>query len=75
MLGCGMCEVKHVLMWIFPYCHSVLTVHYQKYFRKYAFPPNSSIFLFLFVLTVLAALCYRKAKKVNLDMIGGDVFL
>ena len=75
VLGCGMCEVKHVLMWIFPFCHSVLTVHYQKYFRKYAFPPNISVLLFLSVLTILAVLCYRKAKKVNLDMIGGDVFL
>ena len=70
LLGCGLFETKSGFMWLLPFSHSILTVHYQKYFRKYTFSPGMSIFLFLILLAVLAVMSYQKAKNVNLHMTG-----
>ena len=71
-LGCVLCSIKNPYMWLVPICHSFLQVHYQVYFRKYAFSPGASFALLLGMQIVLVILTYRKAKHVNLDMIGGN---
>lgn len=74
-LGSGLCAAKNVFMWLFPIGHSILKVHYQDYFRKYIFSPKISLALFFTVQVLLAIYVYKKAKKVNLDRIGGDTLL
>lgn len=72
-LGCGLFVTKSAAMWLLPFSHSVLCIHYQKYFRKYVFSPKLSLLLFVAGLLIIAILAYRKARKVSIDMIGGDV--
>ncbi len=74
-LGCGLFVTRSVLMWALPFSHCVLSIHYQKYFRRYVFPPWLSVVLFAVLLLVLGVMAYRKVQKVSIDMIGGDVAL
>lgn len=73
VLGCGMVLLRSRGMWFFPLAHALLSFHYQKYFRKYEFSPWLSLLLFGIVLLFAGGVAYHKAKKVSLDMIGGDV--
>lgn len=71
--GSALYTVENGLMWFFTTCHSVLAAHYRSYFRKYVFSPWLSMGIFGGVIAALAVIGYQKAKKVNTDMIGGDV--
>lgn len=71
--GCGLIAIGNTGEWLFPISHAVLYLHYSTYFRAYIFPPWMSLVMFLAVWVVFAAIIYRKARKVNLDMIGGDI--
>lgn len=71
--GCGLIAIGNTGEWLFPISHSILYLHYNTYFRAYIFPPWMSLVMFIAVWAVFAAIIYRKARKVNLDMIGGDI--
>lgn len=71
--GCGLIAIDNTGEWLFPISHSILYLHYNTYFRAYIFPPWMSLVVFIVVEAVFAAIIYRKALKVNLDMIGGDI--
>lgn len=73
VLGCGLFVTKSAFMWTLPFSHSVLSIHYQKYFRKYVFSPWLSLLLFCMILLIVGGIVYRKVQRVNIDMIGGDV--
>ena len=70
VLGCGLCQVEHPWMWLFPFSHSMLGLHYQMYLREYVFSPWASMVLLAIALAVLGILCYWKAQRVDLDTIG-----
>lgn len=72
-LGCGFTQIRNGWMWLFPFSHSMLAPHYQKYFRAYVFSPWLSIVLFAALLAALALGSYRKAKKADLDRIGEGI--
>lgn len=72
-LGCGLFVTKSPFMWALPFSHSVLSIHYQKYFRKYVFSPWLSLALFCMSLLFVGAAVYRKVQKVSIDMIGEDI--
>lgn len=72
-LGCGISQTRNGCMWLFPFSHSVLAFHYQRYFRAYVFSPWMSIAFFAMILAVLAFESYRKAKKADLDRIGEGI--
>lgn len=72
-VGNGLIAIWSSGMWFFPVSHSLLACHYRKYFRKYVFSPWLSLILFGAVLLIIGIVMYRKAQKVSLDMIGGDV--
>lgn len=72
-LGCGLFVTKSAFMWALPFSHSVLSIHYQKYFRKYVFSPWLSMALFCMSLLFVGVMVYRKVQKVSIDMIGGDI--
>lgn len=72
-VGCGLILIRSQGMWLFPVSHSMLACHYRRYFREYMFAPWWSLALFVLAVLLLTALMYRKARKVSLDMIGGDV--
>lgn len=74
-VGCGLILLRSKAMWLFPISHSILACHYRKYFRKYIFPPGLSLVIFCLVLFALMIIMYKRAKKISLDMIGGDVLL
>lgn len=74
-LGCGLAEIKNTFMWLFPFAHSVLAMHYQKYFRRYVFSPWVSMGLLGAALAGLALGAYWKAKKADLDQVGGGLWL
>ncbi len=71
--GCGFIAIENMGEWLFPISHSMLYLHYNTYFRAYIFPPWISFVIFIAAWTVFAVIIYRKALKVNLDMIGGDI--
>ena len=71
--GCGLILLYNQGMWFFPVSHSLLIYHYHAYFRQYVFPPWLSLVLFGTVLLVIGIVMYRKAGKVNIDLIGGDL--
>lgn len=73
VLGCGMVLLRSRGMWFFPLAHAMLSFHYQKYLRRYEFSPWLSLVLFGTALLAAGGVAYRKAKRVSLDMIGGDV--
>lgn len=72
-LGCGLMMIQTQIMWLFPVSHAFLKIHYYKYFRKWAFPPGVSLIVLACACIISAAVIYRKAKTVSIDMIGGDV--
>ena len=72
-LGCGLFVTRSAFMWALPFSHSVLSIHYQKYFRKYVFSPWLSLALLCMVLLFVGVMAYRKVQKVSIDMIGGDI--
>lgn len=74
-LGCALYSIGNKFMWIFPISHSIVQIHYQKYLRKYVLDPRWSVSLFIALILVLVIISYRKVKKVNLDMIGGNRLL
>lgn len=74
-IGCGVMVLLNPVMWLFPVSHSFLCAHYQGYFREYIFSPWLSLELFCTVILVIGILMYRRAQKVSLDQIGGDVLL
>ncbi len=71
--GCGLIAIENMGEWLFPISHSILYLHYSPYFRAYIFPPWASLIIFIAAEAAFAAVIYRKAKRVNLDMIGGDI--
>lgn len=73
VLGCGMVLLGSPGMWGFPLAHALLSLHYQEYFRTYEFSPWLSLALFTGMLAVIGILIYRRVKKIDLDLIGGDV--
>ena len=72
-VGCGMILINNKSMWLFPISHSLLAYHYHKYFRKYLFSPWLSLGLFGIILLIIGIIIYRRAQKVSLDLIGGEV--
>ena len=72
-VGCALQAAGTGMMWFFPISHSVLRAHYRSYFRQYIFSPWLSMGVFFVLLVCLAAISYRRANKVNLDMIGGHI--
>lgn len=73
VLGGALYTIEHKGMWFFPVSHAILRTHYRSYFRKYVFSPWLSIAIFAALILVLAVISYRRAKKVNVDMIGGNL--
>lgn len=71
--GYALCELERFFMWFLPFRHMVLSMHYHVYLREYVFPPWGSITVFLVLLMIEMIVGCHKAKKVSLDMIGGDV--
>ncbi|MCI8307142.1 MAG: hypothetical protein HFH14_03735 [Lachnospiraceae bacterium] len=59
--------------WYLPASHSILAVHFNGYLRKYILSPWVSLFLYLVLLLIVGIVMYRKAAKVSIDMIGGDI--
>ncbi len=72
-VGCILAVVSGTGMWLFPVTHAFLASHYRRYYREYAFPPGLSVILLLAAWLLLAFAMYRKAHRVGLDMIGGEV--
>ncbi len=56
-------------MWYFIICHSFLSSHFSAYLRKYVFSPWLSIVILICIFVILCILSYRKAKKLNLDVL------
>ncbi|MBE5936788.1 MAG: hypothetical protein E7265_02025 [Lachnospiraceae bacterium] len=71
--GCGIMVTESSAMWFFPVCHGMLLMHYQTYFREYVFSPYASIMLLSLACVVYLIIIYKKAGKVSLDMIGGNI--
>ena len=72
-VGCILAVRRGTGMWLFPVNHAFLAAHYRRYYRRYVFPPGLSVVLLSAIWLLLAVLMYRKARKVSLDMIGGEV--
>jgi hypothetical protein len=62
---------KSKAMWLFPFSHECLLLHYYKYFRKYIVPPALSVLYFVVLIIFFSVLTYRKARRVSLETIGG----
>lgn len=66
-LGTAFCSVNTELMWTMPMAHSVIWLHYTKYFRQ---PVVSVTFSVCYLLTVIAALlvfCFIAIRRFNYD--------
>lgn len=73
MGGYALITIKSPAKWFFPMTHAQLSLHYQRYFRAYLFPPWLSLLLFIIFLLGIGIFVYHKAKKVSIDLIGGEV--
>lgn len=69
ILFSGMCLVffKNKFMWLLPQAHSILFIHFSKYFKKPIFPPDISIILFFAIGTVLYIISYINIMHRNID--------
>ena len=67
----GMCLVffKSRLMWLLPQAHSILWLHYDKYYRKMSFSVYASAIIFFVGGVVLFCLAYRRILTINIDTI------
>lgn len=65
--GYALCELERPFMWLLPFRHMVLSMHYQEYMRKYVFPPGLSAAVFIVLIGIVTVVAYQKAKKASLD--------
>lgn len=65
--GTAFCSIKTSLMWIMPMAHSVIWLHYTKYFREPVFSMQMSIIYFVSVILVLLIICVIAIKRFNYD--------
>lgn len=65
----GMCFVffRKKIMWLFPLSHSILWIHYDKYFRKVVFPIWGSLLFFIVLGTVSYSIAYMRIRSCSLD--------
>lgn len=64
-MGLGGSQLK----WFFLLEHSVLSMHFQKYFRDYVFSPYYSLAVFLALLIVFCIWLYVRAGRVSMDIL------
>ena len=57
------------LKWLFLLEHSILSMHFQRYFRDYVFSPYHSLAIFLTLLLVLGVWLYIRAGRVSMDIL------
>ena len=74
VVGVGMIFLNSMMMWITPLAHARLAWHYDEYLRKYVFPPDWSILILSGIVIIAVVVAWHKAKRVSIDLIGGDLF-
>lgn len=62
-LGAALCSIKTRLMWIMPMAHSIVWLHYTKYYREPVVSIELSFLYFGIILIVLAACCIVSMRK------------
>lgn len=61
--GSALCSLQSKLMWCFPMSHTVVWLHYTKYFRKPVIELGWSYLYFLVIIGVLLICLFRSVKQ------------
>ncbi len=63
MMGMAAVSLRKNIEWLFPSAHSILWIHYDKYYRAVRFPILGSIAILLCMSVILNILAYTRMKK------------
>lgn len=66
-IGTALCSIKSELMWGTPMAHSIIWLHYTKYYRAPIVPIWVSCLYFCVLIIVLVILCYIFVRRFNYD--------
>ncbi|HCJ07025.1 MAG TPA: hypothetical protein DHV96_01275 [Lachnospiraceae bacterium] len=70
IIGIAFCTIDTPQKWCFPISHSILWIHYQDYYRAYAFSPSNSLLLFGVLIVTIYVSILKKATSVHLDILS-----
>lgn len=68
-VGIGLAALKVKGMWLLPVSHTILWLHYQRYYREYVFSPTWSVCILFVLVGIIYVLIGKKSKIVNIDAI------
>lgn len=66
-IGTTLCSIKSDLMWGTPMAHSIIWLHYTKYYRSPVVPLWVSCLYFCAIIAVLVLMCYISVRQFNYD--------
>lgn len=66
-IGTALCSIKSDLMWGTPMAHSIIWLHYTKYYRSPIVPLWVSCLYFCAIIAILVLMCYISVRKFNYD--------
>ena len=69
-LGTAFCSIRATLMWTMPMAHSIIWLHYTKYFREPVVSMAFSIFYLLTFIIVVLVLCFVAISRFNYDNVA-----
>jgi hypothetical protein len=69
-LGTALCSIKSGLMWLMPMAHSIIWLHYTKYYRAPVVPVWQSAVYFGVLIAVLTIFCFFVIRKFNYDNVS-----
>ncbi|MCR5677066.1 MAG: hypothetical protein K6G13_03440 [Agathobacter sp.] len=64
--------IRNELTWLFPVSHSILFIHFTKYYKAALFSPYLSFVLLFGFGTLLYVMSYIRMKKTNVDDLKGN---
>lgn len=65
-LGAALCSIKTSFMWALPMAHSIVWLHYTKYYRELSVPIWCSIFYFVALICVFTAASILSVRKLEI---------
>lgn len=66
-LGTALCSIRSELMWSMPMAHSVIWLHYTKYYREPVVPIWYSVVYFCVFIVALILFCWIAMRKFSYD--------
>lgn len=66
-LGTALCSIRSGLMWIMPMAHSVIWLHYTKYYREPVVPIWYSVVYYCVFIAALILFCWIAMRKFSYD--------